>query len=900
MKNHKVSSPVWTTQLETPPTQALAAAMWLALYFCALPAHSAESAAPGDSETLSEVVVTGSRIRGVAPIGSNLITVDRDVVVQSGALTASDLLRLQPQVANLGAAETPSPVQNGPANVSRGSGVNLRGVGPQATLVLVDGRRLAPAGPRSTFVDPSAIPTIALERIEVVADGASALYGSDAIAGVANLILRRDFNGVEVDGRYGVGSDYNLNQIGAMFGQPWNSGHVMLAAEHSERSNLYGRDRDWYTSDLRSQGGVDQRSNICNPGNITVGGVSYAIPKGQNGSNLLPSSLVAGSRNLCDNTPFSDILPEQRRNSAVLSLKQDLGGPVKLHLDGLYSKREFETSVGPVGGTGALTVTVPASNAFNRFGQPVTVRYSLLNEVGEDVVPGSAEVISGTVGTEVALPAAWRGDLSYTYSKSKDMSEDRHRTNNGALNAALASANPATALNLFGDGANNNPATLAAITDSLFIIGGENELKSTQLQFDGPLFGLPGGEVRLAVGGEYREESVDSGATVGSSLASFRISHASARHIAAYYAEAFVPIVGSPNALLGVQRLDLSLAGRYEDYSDFGTTTNPKYGITWEPLNGLLVRGSYGTSFRAPSLVEADPLSSGSGIYPALFLDPTSPTGTTNGISFAGGNPANQPEEATTWTFGVDITPQQLSGFKVALTYFSLDYKKQISGLQGDPTVLQREAFYSQYITRNPTPQQVLALLASGLPNNGVNPANPSLYQVIVDARSKNLGTTEMRGVDFNVSYPWTTGWGDFFAGINGSYLTSLKTAPSPTAPLVDVLDQINYPAKFRARGNLGWTRGGLSLATFLNYINSYENTLVTPAQTVSSWTTFDFNAVYDVGAAVSSLRGLTVGLNVLNLFDRDPPFLNNSPGYDPQMASATGRQLSVSVGMRW
>jgi iron complex outermembrane receptor protein len=883
--------------LSDSASRSLGAAIALVLYSSASFSQSTPST---EGDVLSEIVVTGSRIRGVAPTGSDLITLDREVAIQSGALTPSELLRQAPQVSNLGATETPSTVQNGPANVSRGSGVNLRGIGPHATLTLIDGRRLPTAGSRSTFVDPSVVPTIALERLEVVADGASALYGSDAIAGVVNLITRRDFEGVEFNGRYGVGDDYDLNQYGAIFGQPWSTGHLMIAAEHSERSNLHGSDRDFYTSDLRSRGGRDQRSDICSPGTVTAGGVTYPIPAGQNGANLLPSDLVAGPANRCDDVKFTDILPEQSRNSALLSFKQELGGLVTLHLDGLYSKREFESSGGAFGSVGALTVTVPATNAFNRFGAPVSVKYSLLDELGEKEVGGFAEVYSGTIGTEVRLPGSWRGDLSYTYGMSKDVSEDFHRTNNGALNAALADSNPATALNVFGDGANNNPATLAAISNSLFLIGGENEIKSTQLQFDGPLFALPGGEVRLAVGGEYRDEGIDSGVTVGTLAAPLRLGNATERHLAAYYAEAFVPIVGSPNAVPGIQRLDLSLAGRYEDYSDFGTTTNPKYGVTWEPLKGLLVRGSYGTSFRAPSLVEADPLSAGAGWYPGNFLDPTSPTGFTTGMSLAGGNPDNEPEEATTWTFGFELKPEQLPGLSVGLTYFAIDYEQQISGLQGDNTILQREAFFSEYITRNPTPQEVLALLASGYPNNGVNPASASLIKVVVDARSKNLGTTKLRGIDFNVSYPWTTGFGEFFAGVNGSYLTSMEAAPSPTAPLVDVLNQINYPSKFRARGNLSWSQGPVNVASFLNYVGSYDNNLVAPVQTVGSWTTVDLNVTYDVGSVVSSLEGLTLGLNLLNALDKDPPFVNNSPGYDAQVATATGRQVSLIVGMRW
>src|SRR5690606_18803172 len=165
----------------------------------------------------------------------------------------------------------------GSGNIVYGTGINLRGLGPYSTLTLIDGHRAVSNG-RS--IDPSFMPSLGLERIEVLADGASAVYGSDAIAGVVNLIPRRYVDGGQVFARYGMGDEYEEKQVGASWGTIWDSGQLHLAYEYSFRSNLNGADRDFFRADQRSRGGPDYRPTQCNPGSIVVGGVSYAIPEG--------------------------------------------------------------------------------------------------------------------------------------------------------------------------------------------------------------------------------------------------------------------------------------------------------------------------------------------------------------------------------------------------------------------------------------------------------------------------------------------------------------------------------------------------------------------------------------------------------------------------------------------
>ncbi len=211
-------------------------------------------AADAAETDIEEIVVTGTRLRGAdaGPVGSPLIALDRDAITASGAVTVDRILREIPQNFDLGVSENSRGQSGGAGNIVYGNTVNLRGIGPYATLVIVDGHRVT-NNTRST--DPSIIPTLGVERIEVLADGASAIYGSDAVAGVVNVIPRRTLDGVEAFGRYGVAETSSFNEwvAGIAGGKVWDRGQIMLAYEHVERSNLSGDDRDFFTSDQTGQ-----------------------------------------------------------------------------------------------------------------------------------------------------------------------------------------------------------------------------------------------------------------------------------------------------------------------------------------------------------------------------------------------------------------------------------------------------------------------------------------------------------------------------------------------------------------------------------------------------------------------------------------------------------------------
>lgn len=834
------------------------------------------------------VIVTGSRIRGIDPVGSDVIAIGQDEISTTPTTSTADLLRRLPQVVSLGPNANGGAAQNGAANVTRGAGINIRGIGVLSTLLLVEGRRMPPAGTQGQFTDPSVIPSIAIDRVEVIADGASAIYGSDAVAGVVNFNLRKNFEGAEVRGRYGFADGYDEWQVAGIFGESWDTGRFMIAAEHTENSVLEGRDRDWYTNDLRPYGGPDLRPTNCDPGTLFVNGETYAIPEG----GVTPATvgqLVPGTVNRCDTDQLTSLIPSQERNAVIASISQDLGDRIRVFTDGYYYKRKFTLRGG--GGTPgeSFQVVIPDTNPYFVSPDPsatsVTVGYSLIPEAGISENDGFGEVYSITGGVEADLFADWRGEFYYSHGHSEDLVDRRFGVNSGALAAAAADTNPDTALNVFGGP--NNPATLAAIRDRLFVIQGESDLDVFNLQFDGSLFSLPGGDVRLAVGGEYREEGLSTDLEIGSSASSVHVVEAGSRNVKAGFYELYVPLVGASNRMGGVETLNLSIAGRYESYSNFGSTFNPKFGLTWEPTETLAIKGSWGTSFRAPTFAEIFTRGAGAGLYGDTLPDASAPTGLRYGIGIAGGNPDLTPEEAETWSVGFDYQPDYAPGLTIGATYFSIHYTNQILALRGTPGLL-TNPIYAPYVNLNPTQAEIDALVNSGAPIN--SPINPADVTFIADGRRQNLGVTNTSGIDFNLAYDYE----DFDFYFNGSYLTKLETAVAPGAPLTDVLNTINNSQKFRFQGGVGWSPGAVRTMLTVNHLSGYLNNSVSPSQSVDAYTTVDAYLGYEFDF------GLTAAIDVRNLFEQDPPYVNTTYGYDAQSANPIGRLISFTLTQRF
>ena len=873
---------------------------------------TADAQQGANAPAVEEVVVTGSSIRGVASAGSPSISMDHEAYAQSGVATSSDLARALPQVLNLGADESRlGGAQDGAANTTRVSGINLRGVGNEATLLLINGRRLAPAGVIKSLYDPNVIPAAAVERMEVVVDGASAIYGSDAVAGVVNIITRKDFSGAETFLRYGSGDSTDQIVASQNFGMTWDTGSVFAAFEHYERDRLAGADRDFTSADRRSRGGSDARSMLASPGNIVQGTTRYALPAG-NGVGVTPGEITVGP-NRYDDARANDLLPNQERNTLFLDARQEFGG-VDVWYQGWLSDRDFDETVAPASGQLRVPNTNPWFVAPTALGNPafVNVEYRFLAEDANPQLIGDERAYQNAIGAGVDLGADWRLEGYANFSRNRGFQSRGAITNGAALTAALASSDPATAFNPFGDGTfnvTNNPALV-----DIIIANRDTEATSkTQdysLKADGPLFDLPAGSVRLAVGVEHHKNEFKQTLTANNVLASGANTIknvANERDSLAGFAELYIPLVNSSQDVTGVHSLALSLAARHEDYSDFGETTNPKVGLTWQPIDSLTLRGTYGTSFRAPSLVDTSEQIHN--IFIQNLTDPTATGGVTRGIFHNGGRATLQAEEATTWSAGLDWEPSgALEGFTASVTYYDIDYDDRIDVVPN--SALTQPVVYAPFIVRRPPASDAAgtaafdALVTSFLTNpdlqNNVEPV--SNINAIIDGRRANLGSMQQTGLDVNLGYAFDTGFGDWRIGLNAAKILDLTRATAPGLPYVDVLDTFGNPVDLRARASINWRLGGMSANLYYNYTDDYTNTAINPNVTVDSYHTIDLALVYDfTGESGGFLDGLSVALSGQDITDEEPPIvLNGVVSWDNQVVSPLGRFVSFSVTKRW
>lgn len=641
-------------------------------------AQAQELAQAGPSELPEQVLVTGSLIRGTVAVGVPVTNVGPQDFVQTGALSTADLFRTVP-AANV----SPGPVgTNNGGNAGRETEVNLRGLDsaggyPTRALMMVDGYRFPPQGEHSGQRDPSFIPALALDRIDILANGASATYGSDAVTGVINIILKRGYDGAvtqlrttQADGK----SEYQASQL---WGRTWDGGDLTLTYEWSDFSPLKGSARSNFTTNF-SPWGLDNRTPIASsiPGTISVGAVAsstrglgnvctncYAVPAGSgagfasslNGGlgPLTPSSApgvlnwsavgaatnggatnpTAGTANEINPYTIGWYDAAMQRNSTVATIDQRITSGISLYGEGFYSNRRGQylnlANQSPAS-TQDLAVQVPTLNPYYPVGAPtnLTVNYN----IGLEVLPFTSlyEIADRYLGgVHFELPADWEGRAYY--SESFDATHTAATAvNQNAVSAALGWTipagfaigsspaigtwtKPATVpfLNLFCDArqfACNSPTTLQYISAQR-IATTDFWVNEKGVNLDGPLFAVPGGEVKAAVGAAYTSESwlyALNDNTKTPSLLVPGLEEVKHRQSWAAFAQLNIPVIGDGNSLPLIRRLDVEGSWRHDQYNDFGGTSNPKVGFNWTLSQdyGVIVRGDWGTSFRAPSFAE--------------------------------------------------------------------------------------------------------------------------------------------------------------------------------------------------------------------------------------------------------------------------------------------------------
>ena len=875
---------------------------------------------PPPPTLVDEVRITGSHIRGAAP-AAPVTVLDRVAIDRSGHATIAGVLNQLPQ--SFGGANTEGTVATGAdgqgSNTSYATGVNLRGLGSNATLVLVNGRRVGGSGTAGDFADLSGLPGIAVSRIEVLLDGASAVYGSDAVGGVVNIILRRDLEGGELRASAGVGASGSPRerQVGAVIGHGWRGGGLLLAYEAYQRDPLAAADRRYTrSSDLRPLGGSDWRVTTAFPGNVVardpatgVVGPYYAIPAGQAGVGLRPGDFRAGQRNLADRQAGLDVLPGQRRQSVYVAAYQDVTDQLELSADARYGFRAARTHISPP----IATLSVGRANPF--FVSPdgaasARIQYSFEGELPNPLIRATAETLTASLGGRYRLARGWAADGYAAFAQEIDEARSSGLVNTAILAEALGNVadRPQTAYSPARDGffnpytgrAANAPAVMAAIGSGFTNNRTRSQIRTVNLQADGPLLRLPGGELKAALGVSGRRERFVRGGSSFSSAVTPTVVRGSsgARDVAAVFAEVRAPLFGDEAARPLLETLELSAAVRAEHYSDFGDTLDPKVGVIWSPARGIRLRTTYGESFRAPGLNQ---LLSQETVSPVIFsVDGRDVLALTR----QGGNPDLEPETAKTWTVGLDLRPAWWPSGRLSVTAFDTTFKGRISRPVNDSLAAAltdpRFAPFVQRLspaTRAQDLAVITALLNSpnALPTAGLFPATD--YLAVVDLRNVNTGQLHVRGIDADITQELEAWGGRLTLAANATRLLDYEQRLTPVAPAIERRGRVGFPATFRGRLSADWTRGPVAAGASLNHLSGSRDAT---GRRIEAQTTVDLRL--RLTGATGRLEGTSAALTVRNLFDVAPPFYDNPLGfaYDAANADVIGRFIRLELTRAW
>lgn len=773
---------------------------------------------PASDEASDRVVVTGTNIRGVQPRSSSIDVYTRADIARTGAVTTEQFVGKLPQnqatFSQFAAAANSAGV-----NVDAVTSVDLRGLGVGTTLTLVNGRRVSLSnGGRSA--DVSLIPAAALERVEVLTDGASAIYGSDAIGGVINFILRDDFEGAETRLSYGGVTEGGLRQADASqtFGARWEEGRGLASYNFHAASALVTSDRD------------------------------YAIAAG-------PGTLT----------------PTDTRHHVFLTGEQDLGDRFRISADFGQSWRKVKNDYSN------LASPVLAARTYTRY-------------------TSQTDQVFASLAAQYDVTSDLTGDVSVAYSEID-------------IDGLTAVVRP----------------NLVPPTTTNFDFGTRNSQLDVMGKLGGTLLELPGGDLQFSLGIGLLEEEFKG----RSPITSVQSAGSLGRTSTYAFAEVWAPLIGPEQQIPLVRAFALSLAARYTDYEDtseraakrdFGDSTDPKIGFAWEPVESLRVRGSFGSSFRAPSLTQLDSTgglhyltSDTIGGQPSIYL----------GLSGYGSDELF-PETAETFTLGFDYQPAWTDGLRLAATYYSIDYTNRIevaptAGLNPftNPNLL------PDVIYRPPSAafiEEALRGTRRLFNTTSVDVADPAAGAAalfarsdvwIYDRRFKNLALSRQEGIDFSASQQLDTAWGDVTLGANVTHILKYEKRGSGAGAILPSTDVPGQPANWRGRAFAGLTVGAFNGTLGINYVDSYMNPQA-PAgqQQIDAWTTFDLALSYDLDGAGSSTSkgGTRLSLSAQNIFNEDPPFLRTGSGsnlvlpvgFDPSNANPLGTLIVLGLTKTW
>ncbi|HLX22392.1 MAG TPA: TonB-dependent receptor [Usitatibacter sp.] len=895
---------------------AVAGALALASSGAATNAFAQQASdAPASKERIE---VTGSSIKRVEGETALPVTViSRDEIDKSGATSPMELLQLLSANNSVGSVSLTSTIG---ATTNSAQTANLRGLQGGHTLVLINGKRVngfAGEVQGVQGVNLAIIPFSAIERVEVLKDGASAVYGSDAIAGVINFIMRSDYRGGEVNVFYGKptrsgGGDQQKVDASLGFGDLNKDRYNVFAnASYMHQKSLDQRDRsfsDDSTNQFIQLGGFAGSSNTY-PGNITTGGI-HILGSTATTCGPVPENVFVPLLGGCFFDPAHEkgveSIPEDKQSNFFVQGKFQINADWQAYATGLYSEDTSRLIIqgtpisngitwGPHGGNIATVLLQPTSQYYPHDaavaagvdGQALNVRWRTTPLGLRDTTDTNTgwQVTGGVKGT---IAERWDADVSYSYSEGKVV---EHVNGGFFLYSQLLPLLNSGNYNIVGlmpqDQVNAINSAAGYAQD---VFTGQSKTSALNAKISGELMQMAAGPLAGAFGIDLRRENLDqtpSAAFEAGDITGYGGSagavHGS-RDVSAFYAELNVPVL---------KTLELDAAVRSDHYSDFGSTTNPKVSLRFQPSQRMLLRASYGQGFLAPSLYELF-VPQTSGLSPTGLNDPLRcPITHDNTLdcnaqfpTTAGGNPNLKPEKSEQATFGVVLEP--IDNLSVSADYFKIRLNEAITNGIPITTILSDPQYYNQ-ITRAPS-----------------DPNNPNLPGRITAIQQTyiNLGDTHIEGWDIEAHYKWPRmSWGRVRFDLAGTYYTRYdfenldgtytgQVSNAFNSPVIGVVPRWKHYAAF------SWDSGPWS-ATFAQtfqttYVDS-QTDLNGDQRRVSSMSLFDLQGSY------TGVKNLKVTLGVKNLFDTNPPQTNQqnvfTVGFDPSYYDARARFVYVQVG---
>jgi len=944
-------------------------------------------------DNAKDIIVTGTSIKGVAPVGSNLVSVGRATIEKTAPINLSELTNTVPAISTAGS------VAQGENAYSYYSPQihSLAGSSSNTTLVIVDGLRLPGGGTQFAQTDPNIIPVSAIERVEVLADGASSVYGSDAVAGVVNYVTRKTFDGLEASAQYGFADHYHNYNLNFIWGKKWDTGGVYVAGQYSNASPLDNRYRSFSSmGDYRSIGGRNTNSYACDPATITVSGVSAgAVPSGTYLSPSATTTVVNNEANApCNNSVYAVLLSGQYRANAMFKVYNEFSDRFRVTAMMNYNNQKTHQKNGPGGitnatvfgpGTGVAGQTNPffvapagAPNANKESISWLATRADGQYGYGES----EEDSLYATAVAEYDITSSWSVKLSDAFGKNRSAlntidgfctacallalngtgqssgnttTTDVAGQNVIALNLPLTTANALDVWSAPGS-SRSSAATLRSLYGADSQNTNYNLFNQIKLDFQGKLFSLPGGDVKLAFGGEHygaqQTQKINGANGTGPTVtgSSFR-QYLYHRTINSAYAEVVIPLISPEMNFPLARRLTIDISGRYDKYSDVGDTSNPKFAADWEVVEGVKLRANYATSFVGPPLaVIGDPTqgylyasgsvgTTGTLVVPiANYPTVTSiPGATCNASTCTIGLAANQglrrqlgggfthevPMTGESYSFGLDLAPRFLPGFVAAVTWF---HNKFVGGVSSpSTTAIVNSAGLNNLLTLCPTTCtqaqiDTFANIANGATISGAVPAQ---VYFLLDQSTRNALNLTVEGIDASVNYRTPIGsMGTFTIGTAFTYFTkfSQNFAGGSAFSILNTSGyNTTFPSiQFKNRAQLGWELGGFSADLFWNHVGGYRNWINTSvaAVTVDSSgnpsgggdhvkadNVFDLHVQYTVKND-GTFNGWQVYVDVKNIFNTNPPFYSGNTagiiggafGYNGFVSNPLGRVTSVGL----